>query len=134
MVTVNASTKPNDVIETTQKLRLDILSKLFEKGIPDDAGIIQLSLNVMKDCDNNALTTRKIENEENALANVGLMISENAKHIMKELTRNGVFGGGGNDLPVRTLPELAPEHKPEFVPGQMDIGIVPLNYEDFVKE
>jgi len=136
-IVVNKSTAPNDVLETTQSLRLQLLDRILVQGVPGDRREMRMMTEVLRDMDTNALTTRKLITEEKA-ADTAAQISENVKAIL------GSLGGNANPFEAAETDPLAevsrqPEIPEEiemtsiaFAPGQTMVGVESLNYDDFV--
>lgn len=134
-MSINCSTKPTDVIETTQSLRLQMINKLTDNGtrIPTDPKEVATLNNLLNSADSAALTTRKLDVEEKAVDQASIA-SANVAAILKEM--------GGNPFkrePTEIKGEVisrAPLELPEVVPvpGQMHQGMDTLIYEDFIVE
>lgn len=129
-VPVNHSTSPEDVIKTTQQLRLKVTEKMLENGIPTDRREIRLLNEILRDMDTNALTTKKLDVEEQAV-NQASVVAKNMADILSAV------GHGKNpfmapkdvrEIPTddSRLPQIAP------VPGQMGQGVDVLEYSEFV--
>lgn len=129
---INQSVDPSDVIKTTQGIRLRILKSRFAKGIPSDDKELSLNMQLLRDLDSAALTTRKIDVEE-----MGVNESERLANASNELLR---ILGGKNPFAVdvgalpttvqRTAAVLPP---PQLVPDITTQGTQPVEYDDFVQ-
>lgn len=129
------SIKPADIIEHTQRMRLQIVDKLTDNGLelptdPKDLGTLSM---VLRDLDAAALTTRKLDVEEKAV-DVASKASANVAAVLRSL-------GGGNpfkhEQPViegRTVPIPDEDSLPVVVtvPGHTKQGMDELVYEEFV--
>lgn len=129
---INQSVDPSDVIKTTQGIRLRILKSRFAKGIPDDDKELSLNMQLLRDLDQAALTTRKIDVEERSVSE-----SERLANASNELLR---MLGGKNPFAVEVA-DMAPVTQraipvlPEvqLVPDLTTQGTQPVNYDDFVQ-
>jgi hypothetical protein len=139
-VAVNRSTRPEDVVETSQSIRLLLIEKAMENGIPDDPKQVAALNNLLNSLDTTALTTRKLNVEENALDVASKVAADmaNTLRLMRE-------GGGGNGSPFEAidgqaqrvdLPMPGPEDLPAIaqVPGHFRQGVEELDYAMFVSE
>jgi hypothetical protein len=129
---INQSVDPSDVIKTTQGIRLRILKSRFAKGIPSDDKELSLNMQLLRDLDSAALTTRKIDVEE-----MGVNESERLANANNELLR--ILGGKNpfavelGSAPVatrRSEPVLPPV---VLVPDITTQGTQPVEYDDFVQ-
>jgi len=128
---INQSVDPSDVIKTTQGIRLRILQSRFAKGIPADDKELMTNMQLLRDLDQAALTTRKIDVDERAVSE-----SERLANANNELLR---MLGGKNPFAVEvgTMPPItqrvAPTlPAPSLVPDITTQGTQPVNYDDFV--
>lgn len=129
---VNQSVDPTEVIKTTQGIRLKVLRSRFQKGITDDDKELALSLQLLRDLDQAALTTRKIDVDERAVSE-----SERLANANNELLR---MLGGRNPFAVEvgTMPAFSQTRavaelpEPTLVPDITAQGTQPVNYDDFV--
>lgn len=133
MTAKTRSTKPEDVIELTQSLRLQIVENITREGVPtSEDGIKQLST-VLRDLDAAALTTRKINVEESAVDQAARATANMDKFLSQfggqDPFKKGVIIEGKAERPSIDRDKL-PEVK--TVPGQTFIGVEQLRYEDFV--
>jgi len=133
MTAKSKSTKPEDVIELSQSLRLQIVDNLTRDGVPtSEDGIKQLS-SVLRDLDAAALTTRKINVEESAVDQAARATANVSKILAaiggKNPFRKGVLVEERDDRPTLDRDKLPPV---KTVPGQTFIGVENLKYEDFV--
>jgi hypothetical protein len=135
---VNQSTDPADVVKTSQGIRLQILKHRLARGVNDDAKELNLDLQLLRDLDANALTTRKIDVEERAV-NEAEQVSQQTNALLKLLGGKNPFAvdlnnGGAlrQDLIGRSRETALPE--PKIVPGHTKQGTDNLNYGDFVDD
>ncbi len=132
VIKINRSTAPEDVIETTQNLRLALVQKMIQEGLPTDRREIRMLAEILRDTDTNALTAKKLNNEEKAI-NQASAVAKNIADIANAV------GQGKNPFAaphaVREIPREASDHLPviELVPGHTTQGVEKLIYEDFVK-
>lgn len=131
-VHINQSVDPSDVIKTTQGLRLKILKSRFSQGVSDDGKELALTMQLLRDLDTAALTTRKIDVDERSVSE-----SERLANANNELLR---MLGGKNPFMVEvgTMPALSARPAPvlpevQLVPDLTTQGTQPVNYDDFVK-
>lgn len=128
---INQSVDPSEVIKTTQGIRLRILQSRFSKGIPADDKELSLNMQLLRDLDQAALTTRKIDVDERAVSE-----SERLANANNELLR---MLGGKNPFAVEvgTMPPITQRATPSLpapnlVPDITTQGTQPVNYDDFV--
>lgn len=132
VIQINRSTAPEDVIETTQNLRLALVQQMIKEGLPSDRREIRMLAEILRDTDTNALTAKKLNNEEKAINQASIV----AKNIADIAT---AVGQGKNPFAapaaVREIPVEASERLPviDMVPGHTTQGVEKLNYDDFVK-
>lgn len=132
VIQINRSTAPEDVIETTQNLRLALVQKMISEGLPSDRREIRMLAEILRDTDTNALTAKKLNNEEKAI-NQASAVAKNIADIANSIGQGkNPFAAPGavRDIP-REASDLLPEI--ELVPGQTHQGVEKLNYDDFVK-
>lgn len=136
-IVVSHSTEPADVIKTTQSIRLQILAQRLQKGVTDDLKELNTDLQLLRDLDQAALTTRKIDVEERAV-NESERVSEQTNALLKMLDGKNPFavdlttGSIRSDLTGRPRDAALPE--PVIVPGHMRQGTENLNYADYVTD
>lgn len=132
VVQINRSTAPEDVIETTQNLRLALVQQMIKEGLPTDRREIRMLAEILRDTDTNALTAKKLNNEEKAI-NQASAVAKNIADIA------AAVGQGKNPFAapnaVRQIPIDDSNRLPviDLVPGQTTQGVEKLAYEDFVK-
>lgn len=130
--TISNSTEPADIIKATQSIRVAMVKKHMMHGVPNIGEESRDLLQVLRDLDQAALTTRKIDVEESQIGD-----AERLAAAQNELLR---MLGGKNPFAVdivannvtlnATLPEVElPE--PELVPGIDDQGTVPVDFDSF---
>lgn len=136
-IEVSPSTEPADVIKTTQGIRLAILAKRLANGVNDDIKELNTDLQLLRDLDAAALTTRKIDVEERAV-NESERVSEQTNALLKMLGGKNPFavdlatGNVRGDLLNR--PREADLPMITIVPGQVKQGTEQLNYADYVDD
>lgn len=128
---INRSTKPEDVIETTQSLRLQMISELTGEGltIPEDPKMLATLNQTLRDLDTAALTTQKLTVEEKQV-DAASRVASNLANIYKQLGGKNPFerdmGAAKRVDEAERLPVI------DKVPGHTRQGVEELNYEDFV--
>jgi hypothetical protein len=132
---INKSTKPGDVIETSQSLRLEIIDKLTDKGerVPTETKELGTFLQLLRDLDAAALTTRKLDVEEKSI-DVASKASANVAAILKELGGNP-FKKQPQTIEGTVLiptPDTSMLPEIELVPGHTKQGADKLEYTEFV--
>lgn len=123
------STDPNEVVKFTQQLRYRVVDQLTEHGtkIPGDSAEL---MSVLRDMDNSALTTRKLNIEEKS-ANDGrrtIQLYRELRQLFGTATPLADGDGGPDRNPASgvVLPDV------EMVPGEDFQGEQPLNVADYV--
>jgi len=132
---INESVDPSDIIKTTQGIRVAMVKETLKRGVPTIDKDANTFLQVLRDLDQAALTTRKIDVEERQVNE-----SERLAQAQNELLR---MLGGKNpfavDLTGGTVKPNAPRRDasvdlptPPLVPDVTTQGTQPVNYDDFV--
>jgi len=130
---INDSVDPSDIIKTTQAIRVAMVKNELKHGVPKIDKDANTLLQVLRDMDQAALTTRKIDVEERNVNE-----SERLAQAQNELLR---MLGGKNpfavDLTAGSAPPVAHREPPKLpdavvVPDVTTQGTQPVNYEDFV--
>lgn len=131
---INPSVDPSDVIKTTQGIRMAMVKQHLRGGTPSMDKDSNTFLQVLRDLDQAALTTRKIDVEERSVSE-----SERLAQAQNELLR---MLGGKNPFVIDIAtgaPVQASEHpevtlpEPKLVPDVTTQGTQPVNYDDFVQ-
>lgn len=136
-IAVSHSTEPADVIKTTQSIRLQILASRLGRGVSEDLKELNTDLQLLRDLDAAALTTRKIDVEERAV-NESERVSEQTNALLKMLNGKNPFavdlttGRVRDDLIGR--PREVDLPLPTIVPGHLRQGTEQLNYADYVDD
>lgn len=136
-IPVDHSTDPAAVIKTTQSIRLRILEERLRTGVNEDAKELNLDLQLLRDLDQAALTTRKIDVDERAI-NDAERASEQTNALLKMLNGRNPFaidvtsGELRADLTGRSRDVALPE--PTVVPGHTNQGTHNLEYGEFVDD
>lgn len=136
-IEVSTSTEPADVIKTTQGIRLKILASRLQRGVNDDIKELNADLQLLRDLDAAALTTRKIDVEERAV-NESERVSEQTNALLKMLGGKNPFAvdlATGNIRPdLIGRPREADVPLVKIIPGQVKQGTEQLNYADYVDD
>lgn len=128
---INQSTDPSEVIKTTQGIRLRILKHRFSKGIPDDDKELGLNMQLLRDLDQAALTTRKIDVDERAVSESERLANAN-NELLRMLGGKNPFAVEVGNMPAITARQEAQLPPPVLVPDITTQGTQPVNYDDFV--
>lgn len=132
-VHINQSVDPSDVIKTTQGIRLRILKSRFAKGIPEDDKELSLNMQLLRDLDQAALTTRKIDVEERSVSESERLANAN-NELLRMLGGRNPFMMEVGSLPPALVPRAQPSlPEPQLVPDITTQGTQPVNYDDFVQ-
>lgn len=129
---INQSVDPSEVIKTTQGLRLKILKSRFSQGITDDGKELGLTMQLLRDLDQAALTTRKIDVDERAVSESERLANAN-NELLRMLGGKNPFMVEVGTMPAihqRGIPNLP---APQLVPDITTQGTQPVNYDDFVQ-
>lgn len=131
---IDESVDPAAVIKTTQSIRIAMVKKHLKQGAPSVDKDSRDFMQLLRDLDSAALTTRKIDVEESALGE-----SERVAQAQNELLR---MLGGKNpfvsiDLPgmpsVATVQrEVVILPRPSMVPGLTAQGTQPVDVDKFL--
>lgn len=134
---INESVDPTDVIKTTQKIRIAMVKQELKQGVPKADKDSQVFMQLLRDLDTAALTTRKIDVEERQLGE-----SERLAQAQNELLRmlDGKNPFVSIDLPgspslvsvARDTVTILP--RPELVPGLMAQGTQPVDVDKFLTD
>lgn len=136
MSNINYSTAPEDIIQTTQKVRLQIVDVLTTQGntIPDDPKFLSALNQTLRDMDTAAQTTQKLNIEAKAVDDAA-QTSANIGALLKALGGAHPLKRPGQAPLVERVEDdshLLPTYVP--VPGQELQGVEQLEYSDFVRD
>lgn len=131
---ISDSVDPADVIKTTQSIRIAMVQKELKHGVPkvdkDSRDFMQL----LRDLDTAALTTRKIDVDERQIGE-----AERVAQAQNELLRmlDGKNPFVSIDLPgvpslITVHRESAPLPRPDMVPGLTAQGTQPVDADKFL--
>lgn len=129
-IDVSDSADPSDVIKTTQGVRLKILTSRLRKGVPDDSGELSDTLQLLRDLDSAALTTRKIDVEERSVSEQERIATASNELLRLLDGRNPFRVEVAGIAPVAREAAVLPP--PAIVPGLTVQGTEAVNYDDFV--
>lgn len=129
-IAVNESVDPSDVIKTTQGVRLKILTSRLRKGVPDDSDDLSDTLQLLRDLDSAALTTRKIDVEERSVSEQERLANASNELLRLLDGRNPFMVEVAGVAPVVRAPAVLPS--PALVPDITVQGTQAVNYDDFV--
>lgn len=132
---ISDSVDPLDVIKTTQSIRIAMAQKELRHGVPKADKDSREFMQLLRDLDSAALTTRKIDVDERQLGD-----SERVAQAQQELLRmlDGKNPFVSIDLPGN--PSLITVHRttvvdlpvPEMVPGLTAQGTQPVDADRFL--
>lgn len=130
---VNKSTDPSDVIATTQGIRLRMVHHRMSKGITDDSKELALDLQLLRDLDSAALTTRKIDVEA-AGVNEAAVVNQNVRNVIKLLQGKNPAEVTDASQQRRETPKVDEKDLPaiSLVHNHTLQGTEELDYADFV--
>jgi hypothetical protein len=118
---------PEDIqLDFSQETRMNVAKKLLTKGVPENSDDIRLLLTVLDGVDRTAIGRKRIATDEK-VADSAIMERE---IIARLLSRDDDF------LPMKPAKQQAQpanvlvEYTPK--PGEAEVGIVTLSYNDFV--
>lgn len=133
-IEINDSVDPLDVVKTTQSIRVAMVKRHLTTGVPEVGESSRDLLGLLRDMDNAALMTRKLDVEERAVDE-----SQRLANAQNELLR---MLGGKNPFAVDiTEGAQAPRNErgdrsrlppPRIVPDITTQGTQAVNYEDFI--
>jgi hypothetical protein len=135
-MSINNSTNPVDIIETTQQLRLRMVSALTSHGVTvptDPKEVSNLSM-LLRDLDAAALTTRKLDVEEKGIDSATIAAA-NVTAILQAMGGNPFKAKPGErDITPGITPTVDIAQLPDvkLVPGITKIGNDVLDYHEFV--
>lgn len=120
---------PEKVVELTQTVRTGILREITDHGrrLPTDAEGITTALSIMKDMDQTALTTSKLNIEETK-ANTAAQVAAVADQILAKMSLGKVTGAPRAMEETFELPEV------ELQPGEDTQGEAALNPDEWLKD
>lgn len=132
-IPVDKNTDPSAVIRTTQSIRLGLLESRLKRGFSDDGKEVSIDLQLLRDLDNAALTTRKIDVEERQVGD-SERLAEAHNALMRMLSGRNPFAVDITDPSLPVVPRQLPHvelPEPDLVPGVTAQGTQPVNYDDF---
>ena len=101
----------------TQNIRFKLLSTLLKKGFPTDLPTLAMVTTLLKDCDNTALNTKRVEGEA-SLTDVQATTFKTVNSILNTISTNPFIKPSTSDkIETCTVPEY------EFIEGEDTIGI-----------
>ncbi|MNO14024.1 hypothetical protein D3C76_36640 [compost metagenome] len=130
---VNQDVDPSAVIKTTQGIRLKILEDRFKRGIPSDDKELNLNMQLLRDLDSAALTTRKIDVDE-AQGSETERLAQANNELLRMLNGRNPFAVDVGSIPTTVIQRADPEKglpEPKLVPDVTVQGTQPVNYESF---
>ena len=113
----NEKVEFNIATHITQNIRFKLLSTLLKKGFPTDLPTLAMVMTLLKDCDNTALNTKRVEGEA-SLTDVQATTFKTVNTILNTISANPFINQSGND---KTEECIVPEY--EFIEGEDTIGI-----------
>ncbi len=130
---ISDSVDPSDIIKTTQSIRVAMVKQELQHGVPKVDKDANTLLQVLRDMDQAALTTRKIDVDERQV-NESERLAQAQNELLRMLGGKNPFAvditsGNTPPAPVRQAPELP---TPPLVPDVTTQGTQPVNYDDFV--
>jgi len=132
---INESVDPSAIIKTTQSIRVAMVKKTLARGVPGIDKDANTFLQVLRDLDQAALTTRKIDVEERQV-NESERLAQAQNELLRMLGGKNPFAVQlvpGEAAPVRVRSEKAVELPPPvLVPEITAQGTQAVNYDDFV--
>lgn len=134
-MSIDKSIDPVNIIQTTQKLRLQIIDALTSDGLtmPTDGKDVNTLAGLLRDLDANALTTRKLDVEEKGV-DAATKAAANVAAVLREMGGNPFKGVRDSGAIVSSIPKPDMELLPvvEMVPGHGKQGEDKLAYDEFV--
>ena len=101
----------------TQNIRFKLLSELLKDGFPTDLPTLAMLTSVLKDCDNTALNTKRVEGEA-SLTDVQASTFKTVNSILNTISANPFIKESNIDkIKNCTVPEY------DFIEGEDAIGI-----------
>ncbi|WP_257292755.1 hypothetical protein [Endozoicomonas sp. ONNA1] len=129
-------TDPDKLIKHTQNIRLNLVEKMMEGGMPENSKDQYRLLAALESIDTTALGVKRIKTEEKGI--------EKDREIAKAM--NKLYGKSGNSNPFQTSEaidgkvindqvDLAAAQLPQLdvVDGEMEEGISTMDYEAFME-
>lgn len=131
--------KDEDILRFTQEARFKLVQGLMPEGrTPDDPKVAKVLLTGLKDMDGQVQTRQRLQ-QDNANAQADRDVAVRAARVVDNIRRQGgnPFAAGNEHLlaGLRNQNPVEPEQLPELVPveGQMEIGAVQENYDQFME-
>lgn len=118
---------PENIVKMTQVVRGGILKKITDHGtrLPTDADEVATTLAILKDMDHTALTTSKLNIEEQR-ANTASQVAAVADSILSRMTF-----GTGNPVPRNIEEDIELPDVP-MLDGEGDQGEISLNPDEWL--
>lgn len=125
----------DDILAFTQKTRHALAQELLKGGMPKDPKEQRILLMTLADMDATAINKKRLGAQEKTAEADRLAIMAIAK-LGAVLGNRNPFEGNENGVDVTALVREVDDTKlPELevVPGETDVGITSLNYDDFMR-
>jgi hypothetical protein len=124
----------DDIIRFTQKQRKALVDVIIEKGIPEIDSDRAMLLTALADMDRTALGNKRIGAAEK-LAESDRLVADAIVKLNARFGSSNPFEGNESSILEGSLirnPELDKLPEPKPVPGETDIGISDMKYDEFV--
>lgn len=112
----------------TQRIREELANEILndeEKPWKKNRTMAEMLVSLLKDMDNTTLSVAKLRMNQKENDNNSAMI-DMVNKVLDMANDNNVIETRSRDLKL--------DHKPDVVPGEIDIGVVTLDYKDFTDE
>jgi len=131
---ISESVDPSDIIKTTQSIRVAMVKNELKRGVPKVDKDANTFLQVLRDMDQAALTTRKIDVDERQV-NESERLAQAQNELLRMLGGKNPFAvdlTSGSTPPPTTRRETPALPAAPLVPDVTTQGTQPVNYDDFV--
>lgn len=121
----------DDVLQATRQLRVAILQKQTEHGIPTDADEFEMMHKNIVELDKQAQTNKRLKQDsEQQMVSVAVM-----NHLMSVMSENLGKRNIFEHEPVGNIPNPIAEISgaASIIDGELEVGVKDQNYDDFMR-
>lgn len=119
-------------INTVRQVRFAMLDKQLEQGIPQDKDSFEMLHKNLQAIESGALQRKRIVVDDAANTNTGALARQIMQSIFENAGKRDLFVSEANGEGNIPDPLDAIEGSATIVEGELEVGVVDMNYEDFM--